>query len=151
MFSSTSEPCPLTKAGHALFCPRTPANSDTSIKTCLHEGQNSNADRRLDIAVRAHGGTGAYTELSPAAANPAHADGGLFNNGRHHNKRQHGRLRNHGGLRDHTASNFSTGLPGDVTGTQNATVVSKVGGQLAATVAQGVSTANGRDHLQYFC
>ena len=41
-----------------------------------------------------------------------------------------------------TASNFSGTLSGDVTGTQNATVVSKVGGETAANVASGAQAAN---------
>jgi hypothetical protein len=40
------------------------------------------------------------------------------------------------------ANNFSGGLTGDVTGTQVATVVSAVGGQTAANVANGASAAN---------
>ncbi|HEX6731243.1 MAG TPA: DNRLRE domain-containing protein [Pyrinomonadaceae bacterium] len=41
-----------------------------------------------------------------------------------------------------TATNFSGSLSGDVTGTQNATVVSSVGGQTAALVASGSAAAN---------
>ncbi|MEI6395707.1 MAG: SUMF1/EgtB/PvdO family nonheme iron enzyme [Verrucomicrobiota bacterium] len=41
-----------------------------------------------------------------------------------------------------TANNFSGPLAGDVTGTQGATVVAKVGGQPAANVASGASAAN---------
>ncbi len=42
-----------------------------------------------------------------------------------------------------TANNFCGSLAGDVTGTQNATVVSTVGGQTAASVASGAGAANG--------
>jgi hypothetical protein len=41
-----------------------------------------------------------------------------------------------------TASNFSGGLSGDVTGTQSTTVVSSVGGVSASNVADGVAAAN---------
>lgn len=41
-----------------------------------------------------------------------------------------------------SATNFSGNLSGDVTGTQNATVVSAVGGQTAADVSTGVQLAN---------
>ena len=42
-----------------------------------------------------------------------------------------------------TAGNFTGSLSGDVTGTQGATVVSSVGGQSAANVANGANAANG--------
>ncbi len=42
-----------------------------------------------------------------------------------------------------SASTFSSPLGGDVTGTQEATIVSSVGGQTAASVASGASAANG--------
>ena len=41
-----------------------------------------------------------------------------------------------------TANSFSGSLAGDVTGTQGATVVAKVGGQTAANVASGATNAN---------
>jgi hypothetical protein len=41
-----------------------------------------------------------------------------------------------------TATNFAGSLSGNVTGTQNATVVASVGGQSAANVAAGASAAN---------
>jgi len=114
----------------------------TSIITCLHEGQNSNADRWLDIAVRAHGATGAYTELSPRQQilpTPTAVYSTTAGTATSANMAASAAT----AASATTASNFSTGLLGDVTGTQNATVVSKVGGQLAANVAQGVSTAYG--------
>jgi len=48
---------------------------------------------------------------------------------------------NHAATAD-TATNFSGSLAGDVTGTQNATVVSSVGGQTSAIVATGSVAAN---------
>jgi hypothetical protein len=46
-----------------------------------------------------------------------------------------------------TATNFTGSLVGDVTGTQGATVVSTVGGQTAANVANGVILANAATNL----
>jgi hypothetical protein len=46
-----------------------------------------------------------------------------------------------------TASNFVGTISGDVTGTQNATVVSRVGGQSAADIANGAIAANNFLHI----
>jgi len=47
------------------------------------------------------------------------------------------------------ATNFTGNLSGDVTGTQNSTVVSFVGGQSAASVASGVSAANAATNASF--
>lgn len=77
------------------------------------------ADRYLEIAVRKTPGD-PYTTLTPRQK---------INSAPYSNKAK-------------TADTFSGNLSGDVIGSQNATVISSVGGKTAATIASSVQTVN---------
>ncbi len=84
----------------------------------------------LDISVRPNGASNAFIELTPRQLlTPAPQSIYAMNAGTAANAA--------------STSNFSGTITGDVSGTQEATVVSSVGGQTAASIAQGVIAANG--------